>query len=273
MYNQKLTSGTFDGNLTVARGHKLITDADGKALGTLSKKHICDLNGKEIATYVSTEKSVSAEGKTVKKRIYDSSLGKLKLSDNVVWLGEEALGTVPSRERNLVAIIMLAIASLLLISTILFVAVVDVPFLDKPTIDIKDKNGALTGNGTIAVLGDSIAPGSSGAYEFIINNPHNVPVIYEFKISDYYEDEEITGFPMEFRLKMNNMLVGEGKWLSADELVYSGITMLPESSHTFTLEWRWLFEGGNDEYDTTLGRENGEYSLKLHLTAETYEEG
>ena len=74
MYNQKLTSGTFDGNLTVARGHKLITDADGKALGTLSKKHICDLNGKEIATYVSTEKSVSAEGKTVKKRRFQPQI-------------------------------------------------------------------------------------------------------------------------------------------------------------------------------------------------------
>jgi hypothetical protein len=39
----------------------------------------------------------------------------------------------------------------------------------------------------------------------------------------------------------------------------------------FTLEWRWLFESGNDEHDTLWGVENGNYNIAVNLYAELYD--
>ena len=272
MYNPKFTSQPFDGNLDVKRGHKLMTDAEGKALGTLSKKHICDLNGSEIATYERTEKSKTPDGKTQKSIFYKSGMGEMKLTDGLVFLNGTPVGKVPARDRNPLQIIILAIASLFLLSAVVLVALIDLPYVDIPKIEVKDSKGTWEAQGTIAVLDSSIAPGSSGEYKFILENPQNANIIYDFKIKEIYNGQEVTDFPMEFRMKMNNVLLSED-WVSAEQLTFTDLELVRDAKVTFTLEWRWSFEGANNEIDTYFGKDNGEYSLEFIMTAINLEEG
>ena len=41
-----------------------------------------------------------------------------------------------------------------------------------------------------------------------------------------------------------------------------------DSSTGFTLEWCWPFESGNDEYDTLLGIDNGDYHIVVSIIAQ-----
>lgn len=273
LYNPKLTAAPFDGTLAVKRRHKLITDAEGKALGTISKRAVLDLNGQQIAAFTCAERRPNAEGEKQKCRIYTSPMGEMMLRDSVLFLGGEPIGKIPARQRRAAVIVMLALLSLLLLATAAFIWMIDIPFSDVPQIVVRDNDGAWEAQGTIAVLDDTIAPDSSGEYEFILSNPHNISMTYDFSIKELYDGAEITDFPMEFRIKMNNMLLGGEKWLSAEELSFTGLEILPDSAQRFTLEWRWQFESGNDERDTYFGQSNGEYSLQFQMTAESDEEG
>ena len=67
---------------------------------------------------------------------------------------------------------------------------------------------------------------------------------------------------------MNNAVIGTQSWLTAEELNYSELLILPESEQAFGLEWRWAFDGGNDENDTLIGADGGKISLVLELTAQ-----
>lgn len=273
LYNPKLTAASFDGTLAVKRRHKLITDAEGKALGTMSKRQVLDLNGEQIATFDRTEHRPDREGKKQKCRIYTHQKGEMVLRDSVLFLVDEPVGKIPARERRAALIVMLALLSLLLLATAAFVWMIDIPFSEVPQIAVQDNNGAWEAQGTIAVLDSSIAPDSSGEYDFILNNPHNVSMIYDFSIKEIYDGAEVTDFPMEFRIKMNNMPLNGEEWLSAEELKFTGLEILPDSAQRFTLEWRWQFESGNDERDTYFGQTNGEYSLQFQMTATSGEEG
>lgn len=273
LYNTKLTAESFDGTLAVKRGYKLITDAEGKVLGTLSKRQILDLNGQEIAAYACIEHRPNAEGEDRKCRIYTSPNGEMVLCDSVLFLAGEPIGKIPARERRAARIAVLAMLSLLLLATAAFVWMIDIPFSDVPQIVVEDNNGEWMAQGTIAVLDDMIAPDSSGEYVFILENPHNVNMLYDFSIKEFYNGEEIADFPMEFRVRMNNVLLESEEWHSAEELIYTELVLLPNSTHRFTLEWRWQFESGNDERDTYFGRTNGEYSLQFQMTAQAHEEG
>jgi hypothetical protein len=175
--------------------------------------------------------------------------------------------------RNGTHIALLAIVATLLLTTIALIALIDLPFSDTPVIDVRDELGAWTANGTIAVLDDSIHPNTSGEYEFIVSNSHNVKLSYGFTITEFYNGEEVeNNFPLLYRVRMNNGLLLSEDWHTADEIVFSDLTFMPESEQIFTLEWWWPFESGDDEADTLLGIENGTYHLEFNLTAEVYGE-
>ncbi len=271
MYNPKFTPEPFDGNVTVSRGQKLINDAKGLALGTLSGKAIFNLTGDKIADFEGTEFVIDAEGNKKKRSNYTSeAYGKLWLADGVLY-GDDTtpIGYVPIRERNITSIIALALASLFLLATIIFIWMIDLPYAEVPVIDIKDDSGSWTAQGTIAVFDETISPGTSGEYVFVLNNPHNVDLNYYFKIKEMYNDEEVTNFPLEFRLRMNNVLMETERWLSAEELLYEDLVILADTDHRFTLEWRWKYESGDDALDTYFGVDGGVYTLVFDLTAES----
>lgn len=268
LYNTRLTAASFDGKLTVKRRHKLITDADGKALGTLSKKRVLDLNGEVVATFKGNERRPDREGKKQKCRIYTSDKGEMMLRDSVLFLADEPIGKIPARERRAALIGMLALLSLLLLATAAFIWMIDIPFNDVPQIVIQDHNGDWGAQGTIAVLDSTIAPDSAGEYVFMLENPHNVSMSYDFCIKELLNGTEVTDFPMEFRIRMNNVLLGGEEWLSAEDLMFTELVILPGSTQQFTLEWRWQFESGDDECDTYFGQNGGEYSLQFQMTAQ-----
>lgn len=273
MYNPKITDAPFDGTLSIKRGHKQIFDIHGAALGTVSNKCVRDLNGEVVGEFERKEKVLNSEGKKKSCRVYKSSkYGSFKLAVTDFFMDGELVGRVPKKERNPAHIIMLSLASILLCLTLAFIILIDLPYSDVPKINVVDNDGSWEGRGVIAVLDDSISPGSSGEYDFVVNNPHNKMMKYDFVIKEYYNDAQVSDFPLQFRLRMNNALITTERWLSADELKYYEMLFMPDSSHRYTLEWRWLYEGESDDVDTYFGRDGGKYKLVFELVAEIYEE-
>ena len=41
-----------------------------------------------------------------------------------------------------------------------------------------------------------------------------------------------------------------------------------KDSRSFTLEWQWLFDGGDDMQDTLAGIAGSKYSIKIEIAAE-----
>jgi len=76
---------------------------------------------------------------------------------------------------------------------------------------------------------------------------------------------------MLYRLKREgNYIVGnDTTWVKADELV-SALKNLPmDSTDTYTLDWQWPYESGNDTLDTQIGESmTSEYSLEITINFE-----
>ena len=272
LYDPKLTAAPFDGILFVKRRHKLISNADGMLMGTLSKRHVLDLNGKEIAVRERDDITIDEDKKKRKCRVYTSPKGEMVLCDGVLFLSGKPIGKIPARERRASHITILGIAALMLLAIFALIWLIDIPSMEVPTIKIADKDGEWGARGTIAVLDSSIAPDSSGEYEFVLENPHDVSIAYQFSIKEYVNNKEVNDFPLEFRIRMNNVLLESEEWVSAENLNFSNLVIMPKSASRFTLEWRWQYEGGNDELDTYFGQLNAEYHLEFYMTAQTSEE-
>lgn len=271
MYNPILTTEPPGNTMTLKHGYLLLSDLGGRAVGSISKKRILDLNGREVATYAETRYVTGEEGKMEKRRIYHSELGGMYFKDGVLYFQDEPIASTPRRERSLLGILMLLAATLLLACLLVLVLLIEIPYADAPVIDVSDQLGSWDMQTTIAVLDEMIAPGTSGEYEFVINNPHNVKIIYDIAILEYYNGEPVNNFPMEFRLRMNNVLLESEDWHDISEIVYTDIQLLPNTKHSFTLEWRWLFESGDDPLDTYFGKDSGAYSLQFLMTAQAME--
>ena len=272
MYNLILTDKPPGDTLTLKHGYSLLTDLGGRAVGSISRKRILDLNGREVAIYADTQYTVGEDGKKEKRRIYHSQLGEMYCREGVLYLQDEPIASTPKKERGPLGLIMLSVAALMLACVLALVLLIDLPYVNTPVIRVRDLNGSWDAQVTIAVLDKTIAPGTSGEYDFILDNPHNVKILYDFSIIELHNGEVVNNFPMEFRLRMNNVLLESEEWHDIRELCYTDITMLPNTKHSFTLEWRWLFDGGNDPLDTHFGELGGEYSLQFQMTAQILEE-
>lgn len=191
-----------------------------------------------------------------------------KLYSSVNGGEEELIGRIAVRKRNPSHIILLCALAVFLAAVITFIALINLPFESAPVIEVRDKNGSWEAQGVIGVLDDGLKPGDSGEYKFVISNPYNVDLEYNFTIEGHCEGAEIDYFPLEFRLRMNNVLIETDQWLSVDELKFSELEIMPAADQKFTLEWRWAFEKGDDYADTIIGRDASSISLILKLTAE-----
>lgn len=106
-----------------------------------------------------------------------------------------------------------------------------------------------------ADTGKVVAPGTGGSYTFSLKNASDLNSNYQVWL-DADVNIGASGIPIEFRMSgTDGWTDGEGNWLSADELneatarnnLYSG------KSTEYTLYWRWAFERGQDEADTSYG--------------------
>lgn len=132
----------------------------------------------------------------------------------------------------------------------------------KFTYDETGKITVISNNGGADKL---IAPGTSNLYQFTLENPGNVPLDYHMTMEAYITGTDLW-IPVNARVwdYKNKYLVG-----SADEMVdVLELNTVDESAElgagryaTYTLEWEWPFERGdngdeineNDIYDTMLG--------------------
>ena len=136
------------------------------------------------------------------------------------------------------------------------------------------------GNITVnAENGDKlIAPGTTNRYAFSIQNTGNIALSYSVTLQGVL-DAKNPNISMEYRLRRGNAwLIGdETHWVTTAELnaAEEKADLYPEKSDPFLLEWRWKFEG-SDEEDTALaaiasGRSDA-FSLTISTTAEAVPE-
>ncbi len=247
-----------------------VISPEGEYVCDVNDACICDINGQQIATFSHNEEIFENDEKLVIST-YESRYGIFTVKGNYLYLNDKFLGHMRDKKRRLPFII-LGILGVLLTVAIILIALIDLPYDEVPVIDVKDKNGAWKAQGTVAVLDEIIYPDSKGEYEFIIRNPNDVQLLYEFSIAEYYNGEAAESFPLEYRVRVNNYLIGSEEWLPASELHFENLRFVEDSSHVVTLEWRWRFESGNDELDTCFGKDGGRYTLELSLTAESISE-
>lgn len=271
MYNTRFTPDQFGGEIQFGKKYRAVTTPQGEYLCGVSSKNVCDLNGNVLAEF-SHEQEMESDGKEFTVRVYRSvQYGDFTVKDNTLWLGEELLGSMPAKKKR-APLILLGATCLLLALTIALIALIDLPYAETPVIDVKDDNGSWSAQGTIAVFDDKIMPGSDGEYEFIIRNPHDIRLSYSFTIGERYNGEPVENFPLEYRVRVNNALIGSEQWLSAEELHFGDLLLMAQSDYLVALEWRWPFEGENNAVDTQFGADGGEYSLEFELTAEAISE-
>lgn len=141
------------------------------------------------------------------------------------------------------------------------------------------------GQGQTTILsgdGDSvIAPGFVSEYKFGMYNNGNMAVVYEtdidFDLKIGGKEQKEYNFPLEVRLKGADggyLIGGEDEWVNVSEAKLTRhVSQLGRSSYEeFTLELRWLFEGGNDELDTLYGNTASADGVSLKLGINTYAE-
>ena len=281
-YNSILTERAFtpDDDFCRARKAHVLCDASGKILGSVSNTGVYDLFGDEIAgvtgeaqTRVGNEDVRASEAHTYcleGDALYDTS-GETK----------KYIGSIIKKERNPFKIIVLSALAVLLTVTIVLLALIQMPSVNVPPkdpdggtdsnivpiIEIQDKNGAWEAQGEVGVFDGRLCPGTEGTYGFILGNPHDEAMQYAFYIEPKYNGGVKVEFPIQFRLRMNNLPVQSTEWKSVDELRFEELHILPQSSQTFTLEWRWPLDG-NNENDTLIGKDGGTISLVLHVSAQ-----
>ncbi len=267
MYDTRFTTKEIAENAHISRKLLTVTTPEGNELCYVCKAKICDLNGEQIAAFSRKEKRVEND-KKVSVRVYESECGEFVVKENYLYLGDEFLGVMPVKKRLIPLIILFFLLGCLLAASVVTFVLMSSPKDKMLVIDVKDENGAWKAQGTVAVLDDVLYPDTDGVYNFIIRNANDAKLLYDFSIAESYNGKVAKPFPLEYRVRVNNDLIGSEEWLKASELHFEDLIFLAQSEYLVTIEWRWPFESGNDALDTEFGRDAGQYSLQLTLTAE-----
>lgn len=113
-----------------------------------------------------------------------------------------------------------------------------------------------------------LAPGASNDYTFWIKNTGNVPLEYEIWVDAYYSDEN-NAIPILVKLKNSTeyQVGSASQWGTIAELdkAHDEGALSINNYDAYTLSWQWLFEGGDDAYDTYLGNLNLDKPISLTI--------
>ena len=115
-----------------------------------------------------------------------------------------------------------------------------------------------------------VAPGMEGSYRFQIKNLGNVAVDIKTVLDIKFDYDKINfdydKLPIEVRFSnyKGELLTGTD-WVSVSEFVkcIDELTIGKSSYVYYNLDWRWLYEAGDDELDTLLGNLSAESNLEL----------
>lgn len=115
-----------------------------------------------------------------------------------------------------------------------------------------------------------IAPGTSNYYDFTIENNGNIPLDYTISIGVEafpYDSEPASKLPLEWRLvDKNGEDVSGWKTYTGTTGVLQVRTLDIYKKDDYTIEWRWQFERGDDEYDTYIGNLSAEIPVGVDAT-------
>lgn len=127
---------------------------------------------------------------------------------------------------------------------------------------------SLFANRTGAGAEKKLMPGSAGYYEFLVSNPNTFGITYRMSISAPAGQLLL---PLRYRLKSGNVYLCGDKdtWLTAGQLSAAAVKLNPGDDKEYRLEWQWLFDGGDDAYDTQIGTgDNLEYRVIVTIAIE-----
>ncbi len=132
--------------------------------------------------------------------------------------------------------------------------------------------------GVIAKSSDGskiIAPGTGNTYRFTLDNTGKFPLDYTLSFESKQEGYT-SPVPVEARIYDE-----KGEFCFGSDEEWKGIEKISEAedknslksgeSLTYTLEWRWLFDG-NDDLDTFMGNQSAESPVTLTLGIKTVAE-
>lgn len=267
--NKKIDKKPFEDNLSVKGEFKKSLKGEGRSsLSKITDKHVYDVHGEKVAKFDSWKKGKNPEtGKSSKIYTYKSKDGKtIQLAGNTIFVNGKNVGTIKQKNRKKEILIKIGILLLLLLSLV-FLIIQAYTFPATHEIDVRDNNGSWSGETKINMLGSSIKPGSEGEYEFYVENKGTSELKCTFTMTQDYNYKPVDIFPMTFRLKDDNRYLDDG-WRYALDVRVENIILEPSEQKRLIVEWKWAFEGGQDELDTYYGNQGGLYSVHLYLTSE-----
>lgn len=146
---------------------------------------------------------------------------------------------------------------------------------DEGIVYVDDKNGWYVYQRNLRVFENAafeytnkVAPGVSNSYDFKVHNETNNRIRYNVQ----FEEESEYPINLLYRLKREgNYIVGdETNWVSASELTVAAMKLLDSDGiDTYTLDWKWPYDGGVDDADTNAGKNMAsEYSLGIKINFE-----
>ena len=152
----------------------------------------------------------------------------------------------------------------------------DVPVYDEDedidvtgTVFVDDKNGNYIYQQNLKIFTNSafeqdtmIAPGVSNTYNFVVHNSSNINLLYNINIYDISEYK----INMVFRLRRNNKyIVGStNKWINVSDLNVNDLYIKSGDSDSYSLDWKWVYEGGKDKEDSIAGEKmTSKYKLNI----------
>ena len=248
------------------KGLKRVFDKNGELVATVGKEEIYDKHGDKLASFEGYEKvgrKKHAVYKTKSGEKYTFSKGKLSLNGAPLGFAIKAVRAFPLLTAMIAAVFAVSVA-------VVSINHDYIPEDYTPVITVYDANGSWGNYGTVAVFDDKIYPGTSGVYEFHIKNSNNFEVEYSFSLDHFYDNEELSSFPLLYKLKLGKTYLTD-KWANANELVFDSIIINSKKTQEFVLEWFWPFENEVDNnIDTWLGADHGKYVLNINLTAQVY---
>ncbi len=121
-----------------------------------------------------------------------------------------------------------------------------------------------------------IAPGTEQSYTFKVKNTGNVAMDYTIAVDAYVTPGELS-IPIESRINRHDgywMAGGADEWVDIATLdqTVGNYTLGAGRYASYTLDWRWIFESGDDEWDTYLGNlavdEDITFTLVIRTIAE-----
>lgn len=266
--NKRIDKKPFEDNLSIESEYKKSLKGEGRSsLGKITDKHVYDKHGEKVASFDSWRKGKDPEGKRGKIYTYKTKDGKeIQLIGNSIFVNGKNVGAIKERHKKKDIIVKLIILLMLLLCLV-FLVIQAYTFPVTHEVEVSDKNGEWSGETKINMLTSSIKPGSSGEYEFYVENKGTADLNCTFTMGQDYNYKPVEVFPMTFRLRDGDNYLDDG-WSYALDVRVENIILKPSEKIKLTIEWLWAFEGGQDELDTYYGNQGGLYSIHLYLTSE-----